>query len=182
MVALDFLTRGKKKVKVLNFNHGTEYGLKMQTFLRDYCASKNIEFCTSTLKGEKERRKSQEEFWRDKRYDFLRSNCDGKPIVTCHHLDDCIETWIFSSLRGKGKLIPYENRGVIRPFLLTPKKELYSWARNKQVVFFEDPSNSDERYTRNLIRNQITPHALKVNPGLHKTIARLVREHFFAEG
>lgn len=176
MVALDFFLKGNKKVKVLNFNHGTAYGFGTQAFLKRFCEEKGLEFVTSNISGEKGSRQSPEQFWREERYKFLRANSDGKPIVTCHHLDDCIETWIFTSLHGNPTVIPYENDGVIRPFLLTPKKELESWAERKGVLFFDDPSNCNDKYMRNLIRMHIVPHAFRVNEGLHKTVARIVRE------
>ena len=46
----------------------------------------------------------------------------------------------------------------------------------KQVPFIEDTSNEDIHYTRNYIRHKLMDNALIVNPGLHKTIARKVKD------
>jgi tRNA(Ile)-lysidine synthase len=92
-------------------------------------------------------------------------------VVTAHHLDDAVETWVFTSLHGESRLIPYSRGNVIRPFLLTPKSELVSWCERRGLAWSEDPSNTDTAYMRNLIRHKILPEALKVNPGL-RTVVR----------
>jgi tRNA(Ile)-lysidine synthase len=92
--------------------------------------------------------------------------------VTGHHLGDAIETWIFTSLHGESKLIPYSRGNVIRPFLITPKEEIRDWASRRGLSWIEDESNSDPKYMRNLIRMAIVPEALKVNPGLGKVIRK----------
>ena len=101
----------------------------------------------------------------------------GKKI-TCHHLNDVAEWWIFSSLNGSGKLIPYENGDVIRPFLTTPKESLVSWCKRKSVPFVTDPGNKNLRFARSRIRNQIMPEALKINPGLLKVLKKKLINSF----
>jgi tRNA(Ile)-lysidine synthase len=132
----------------------------------------NIEFGNITrLKNKSE---SWEEYWRTQRYEWFHSF--DVPIITCHHLDDCAETWIFTSLNGEGRIIPYANKNVIRPFRLNRKSEFTNWCRNKNVPWVEDISNEDTDYMRNFIRHEIIPKALVVNPGLHKVIRKKVLE------
>ena len=97
-------------------------------------------------------------------------------VVTCHHLQDCIEWWLFTSMNGIPRTIPSKNRNIIRPFLITEKSNILSWASRKNVPFVEDPSNIDERYSRNIIRHNIVPHALRVNPGLGTVVKKKVLE------
>lgn len=73
-------------------------------------------------------------------------------------------------MHGRSDAIPYRRKHVIRPFLLNRKQEFRDWAERQRVPFLEDPSNCDTKYTRNLIRRELMPVALKVNPGLHKTV------------
>lgn len=174
MAVLDFLSRGKK-VRAMYFNHGTEYGERCEKFLVDYCKIKDIELCIGKY-GERDLSKSKEEDWRDQRYSFLESNNLGNKIITCHHLDDVIETWIFSSLHGMSKLIPYRRNEVIRPFLLNKKDVFYNWCDRKKIPYIEDPSNKDDDYMRNYIRNNIVKHALVINPGLHKNLKKKIIE------
>jgi tRNA(Ile)-lysidine synthase len=77
-------------------------------------------------------------------------------------------------MNGTGKIIPYENKNVVRPFRLNKKKDLKLWCELKNVPFLEDKTNKDITFTRNYIRHKLMPHALKVNPGLHKVIKKKV--------
>ena len=177
MAALDFLKR-KHDVFVLYFNHGTDYGFKACEFVGNYCADNDIGFLTNVTGPEREKqtRESQEEYWRSIRYDWL-ERCTERQIVTGHHLDDCVETWVMSSMHGTGKIIPYNrNDRVLRPFRLTRKRDLELWASLNNVPHLEDDSNQDTCYTRNYIRHEMMPNVLRVNPGIHKTIAKKVRE------
>ena len=177
MAALDFLKRNHD-VFVLHFNHGTDYGFKALEFVGNYCADNDIGFLTNVTGQEREKqaRESQEEYWRSIRYDWL-ERCTERQIVTGHHLDDCVETWVMSSMHGTGKIIPYNrNDRVLRPFRLTRKRDLELWASLNNVPHLEDDSNQDTCYTRNYIRHEMMPNVLQVNPGIHKTIAKKVRE------
>ena len=177
MAALDFLKR-KHDVFVLHFNHGTDYGFKALEFVSNYCADNDIGFLTNVTGQEREKqaRESQEEYWRSIRYDWL-ERCTERQIVTGHHLDDCVETWVMSSMHGTGKIIPYSrNERVLRPFRLTRKRDLELWANLNNVPYVEDDSNKDTCYTRNYVRHKMMPNVLRINPGIHKTIAKKVRE------
>jgi len=112
-----------------------------------------------------------EEYWRRERYTFLE---ELGPVITCHHLDDCVETYIWSSLHGTPKVIPLTRNNVIRPFLTTRKQDLIYWCESHNVPWIEDESNKNSRYTRNYIRNELIPHALHVNPGLPKLVKKIV--------
>ena len=106
------------------------------------------------------------------RYEFF-SKFDF-PIITCHHLDDCVETYLFSCLRGFQSVIPYSKRNVIRPFLLNEKSVFYKWCEGKNVPFVEDESNLSVDYSRNRIRHNIVPEALLVNPGLKTVVKKMI--------
>ena len=168
MVALDFFINGRKNVTVAHFNHGTEFGHKAEKFVINFCKDKNIPYVLGNIKDDRHPGFSQEEHWRNERHNFFYS-LNGY-VVNAHHLDDAVEWWIFSSLHGKGKLIPYSNKNIIRPFLTTSKESIINWSKNKNVPFMDDPSNKDEKFMRSIIRNKIVPEALRVNPGLRKVI------------
>ena len=79
-------------------------------------------------------------------------------------------------MHGEGKIIPYANKNVVRPFRMTRKRDLELWANLKVVEHKEDDTNADTCYTRNYIRHKMMPHVLRVNPGIHKVIAKKVKE------
>ena len=176
MAALSFLNNGKRSINAVYFNHGTTHAEKAESFVTAYCRDNFIPLKVGKIQNSKPPNKSKEEHWRDERYTFFTTHTSNNPIpiIMGHHLDDAVEWWIFSSLHGESKLIPYYNQAtnVIRPFLLTSKKELIDWLERKNVPYVTDPSNKSDDYMRNYIRNNIVPHASHVNPGLQKVICK----------
>lgn len=169
MALLDFLSR-KHDVTAAFFHHGTETSDHAHGFLTNYLSARGIELLVGNINTEKPVNQSPEEHWRNCRYDFLKS-IDGM-VVTGHNLDDCVETWVWSSLHGKSKLIPHYHSNVMRPLLTTKKSELYSWCISKSVPWMEDSSNKDTKYMRNYIRHEMMENVLKVNPGIYKMIRK----------
>lgn len=179
MAALDFLLRNHR-VTVAYFNHKTEHGAAASTWLREQCRTKypNVKYRESTIQGTCPKGLSKEEWWRKERYEWLTTTFYGEQIITAHHLDDAVETWIWSSLHGTPKLLPYAYDNVIRPFRLNRKRDLELWAKINNVDYIDDPSNTDTSYTRNYIRHEMMPHVLKVNPGIHKLVRKKLVEQF----
>ena len=154
------------------FNHGTETSKKAEKFLRGKFANPLI----GNIRGQKGKGESHEEFWRNERYNYLKSL--KYPVVTGHQLDDCVETWIWSSMHGIPKLPEYYNGTVYRPFLLNRKEKFVEWCKRRGVSWIEDESNKDTRFMRNLIRHELMPNILKVNPGIHKVIKKKLLERY----
>ncbi len=190
MALLHFVLMGKTKagrskegsvgVKVIHVNHGTHYAPKAEEFVVGWC-KKNSIACEVLRLDESEKRVglSSEEFWRNKRYAwFSKFNC---PVMTAHHLNDVAETWLFSCVNGTPSLIPYSHKNVIRPFLLTARKEIENYASSKKIDYVEDPSNSDVSWNRNRIRHNIIPEVLKVNPGYMKVLSKKMKERMLKE-
>ncbi len=120
--------------------------------------------------GSPNKGQSLEDFWRRARYRFLRSF--PEQFITCHHLDDAVETWVWSSLHGNPKIIPVSDAKVIRPFLITEKQDFQNYADRHGLVAVDDPYNRDFSLTRNYIRANIMEHAYRINPGLKKVIRK----------
>ena len=175
MAALDFLRRSHD-VLVLHYNHGTNHGQKAQELVRDYCLEHGIEFTCETNSDVCPKGESLENFWRIKRYNFFEKRRQERSVITCHHLDDVIETWIFTALNGTPYLIPGSRDFYIRPFLMTKSKTLKDWCHRKDVPYVNDPSNLNTRFMRNYIRHELVSKAMVVNPGLHKTIRKKLAE------
>lgn len=118
VVAADFLSR-KYDISCAFFHHGTEFSSVEEAFVDEFCSSRGFKLTKAYIKKSLPLTGSKEQFWRDERYEFLDS-LDGT-VITGHHLDDSIETYIFSALRGSPSTIPYVRNNVLRPFLLTKK-------------------------------------------------------------
>jgi tRNA(Ile)-lysidine synthase len=173
MAVVDFL-RNNHDITLCFFDHGTQHSTEAGVFVSNYSSKNNLPLMYGRVSRDRERDESQEEYWRNERYKFFSTiNAD---IITCHHLDDCVETWVWSSMHGEGKIIPYRNGNVIRPFRMTRKRDFQLWADLKNVPHVEDDSNADTCYTRNYIRHEMMPHVLRVNPGIDKVIAKKVNQ------
>tara|TARA_Y100000034_G_scaffold117414_1_gene156821 strand:+ start:3870 stop:4466 length:597 start_codon:yes stop_codon:yes gene_type:complete len=171
MSVLEFLVRGRREVTVAYFNHATPHGEDAEIFLREFCDRQKLSLVCGYYTNKNKTKKPTESTWRTARYQFLSQFND--PVITAHHLDDVVEWWIFSSMRGNPNLIPIqrEDVNVIRPFLLSRQRELHK--KFREYPHIEDPSNKETVHTRNFIRHEIVPKVLKINPGLHNTIKNL---------
>lgn len=104
-------------------------------------------------------------------------------ILLGQHADDQVETLLLALSRGAG--LPglsgmpavFERSGVLfhRPLLQTPAASLRDWLTRHNIAFVDDPTNSDERYTRNRIRSRLLPMLAEAFPGFRKTFARSAR-------
>jgi tRNA(Ile)-lysidine synthase len=184
MAVTDFLRRNHNCALIF-FDHGTEASAEAMEFLSDFVADRNnqlwdkpiattLRFRVGKIQNQKQKSESWEEYWRNERYAYFHSI--EQPVITCHHLDDCIETWVWSSLHGEGKIIPYQNQNVFRPFRSNKKQDFVNWCRKNNVPWVEDSSNEDTGFIRNFIRKELIDKCLVVNPGLHKVIRKKVLE------
>lgn len=167
---LDFLSNNHE-VDAAFFHHGTEASDNAYDFVFNHCRDNNIPLTVGYIRDEKPKDHSWEEHWRNQRYKFLEQ---FEYVVTGHHLNDCIETYIWSAMHGDAKVIPDTRKNVHRPFLLNPKQEFVDWCTRKGLSWKEDQSNLDDKYMRNYIRKHVVEHAYHINPGIEKVIKKLI--------
>lgn len=181
MVVADFLLKGRKEFKVFYFNHGTVHGEKAEKFVVQWCKDNLVEYEMGHIDNVEEDYSREwngpQEWYRWCRYCFLGSFSDYN-IILAHHLDDVLETWLFSNFHGNGKVIPYTVGNCVRPFLLTTKDRIRAYAERHDVKWIEDESNSEVDYNRNRIRHNIVPEVEVINPGIRKHIARMVKDMY----
>ena len=88
-------------------------------------------------------------------------------ILTAHHADDDLETFIINFSRGTGLDglvgIPSQNEKVIRPLLPFSRQEIENYAYKNNLKWREDSSNSKDKYLRNNVRHSIIPLLKKLN-------------------
>lgn len=163
-------------VTLLHFNHGCQYSDQIEADCHHRVendlngGNDGVKMVVGRIEGECPKGQSLEDFWRRQRYKWLRSF--DEPFITCHHLDDAVETWVWSSLHGNPKLIPASDDKVLRPFLLTEKTDFILYSHKNRLISVPDPYNYETHLTRNYIRANIMPHAYYVNPGLKKVIKK----------
>ena len=101
-------------------------------------------------------------------------------VLLGQHADDQVETVLLALSRGAGLRglsampVQFHRGGVLfqRPLLGVTADALRLWLQTQQIAFVDDPSNGDERYTRNRIRAQLLPALNKVFPQFRQTVAR----------
>jgi len=175
MAVLDFLSNNHN-ITAAYFDHDTDFAKECKFFVKDFCESRDIPCVVGLKLISRPANESLEEHWRNERYKFFHSFDES--VVTGHNLDDVIEWFLFSSIHGQGKIIPYRNKNVIRPFNLTPKRFLEDWCIRKKIPFLLDPSNEDKKFMKSIIRHDILPNVKLINPGIEKTIKKLVEKSY----
>jgi len=103
-----------------------------------------------------------------------------KSIAIAHHADDQIETLLLALSRGAGlpglSAMPqrWTRAGLryYRPLLRVSGADIRRWLAEQGAAFVTDPSNADERYTRNRIRAQVLPALAQCFPQFRDTFAR----------
>lgn len=176
MAALGFLLRGRRDVELLHFDHGTEHGAEARDFILNISEQLKIPCHIGKIEDKMPKGRSAEDWWREQRYAFF-ARFNDLPIITAHHLDDVVETYIFRALHGRAEagMIPIRREHVIRPFLAFEKNKLKKFLK-PELGFVEDPTNGGIEHMRCLIRNRIVPEAFVVNPGLRKTVLRMYNQ------
>ncbi|MDO6459899.1 tRNA lysidine(34) synthetase TilS [Granulosicoccaceae sp. 1_MG-2023] len=124
---------------------------------------------------------SVEALARDARYGFFRSQLQaGDLLLLAQHADDQAETVLLQLLRGAGPAglaampaqAPLGLGSLLRPLLGCNREQLRDYARGHGLQWVEDPSNSDTRFDRNYLREQLTPRLTQRFPAYRRTLAR----------
>jgi len=121
---------------------------------------------------------------RELRYDWfnrLAEHLGFEYILTAHHADDNLETFLINLSRGTGIGgligIPEINENVVRPLLPFSREDIKEYAKSEHLKWREDSSNASNKYLRNKLRHDVIPHLKEVNPQLlqnfNKTIEYL---------
>lgn len=86
---------------------------------------------------------------------------DADHILTAHHQDDEVETFLMRVLDGspfyKYEGIRMEDGRLCRPLLLCPKRIIEGYLAEAGLKWSSDSTNSDDSYRRNFIRHNLLP-------------------------
>ncbi|MGC4041855.1 MAG: tRNA lysidine(34) synthetase TilS [Flavobacterium sp.] len=147
-----------------------------EQFVKSECEKLGVLFFVNhfeTKKFSEEQRLSIQVVARNLRYDWFQTlliNNDYDYILTAHHLDDSLETFLINFTRGSGLEglagIPQQNGNVIRPLLPFSRNDIETFAKENAIFWREDSSNSSDKYFRNKLRHDVIPVLKELNPGL----------------
>lgn len=91
-------------------------------------------------------------------------------ILTAHHADDNLETFLINVMRGTGLEgltgIPQINGKFVRPLLPFSRQEVEAFAKENELTWRDDSSNASTKYLRNKLRHDVIPVLKEINPNL----------------
>lgn len=172
-------------ITMIHVNHGTFMANQYQdSFVKfaDYLKSVSRNKVNSVICENGETKDFSESYLRDIRYGFFDDTMNAvelKHLVVCHHLDDCVESYLMNCLKGQPEHYPIpketirRNYSVVRPFLKTDKDEFISYCVRHEIDKFvvNDVTNMDSKYTRNWVRNELIPMVKMKYSGI-KTVVK----------
>lgn len=163
-----------RDVTLLHFSHTDHAAVKELEVVSNLAYSLNVPLITG-YQNKSQELGNREAQWRDARYAWFDSL--DLPVVTGHTLDDAVEWYLMTCLRGRGEFMPHRRGRVLRPFLLTEKTDLVVYAIKHGLTWWDDPTNHQLDFAlRNRIRNQLVPVAEECEPGLKNVVRRRLVE------
>ncbi len=154
-------------------------------FLRTECEKRNIplEILQADVKAEAMVGEGIEEAGRRIRYGFferLRKEYGYRYVATAHHADDNLETVLLHLTRGSGLhglcgILPHNN-DIIRPLLTCTRAQIEAYCAENGILYVTDSTNTDTAYSRNRVRQLVTPQLKTINPQVVEACTRLTAD------
>ena len=108
---------------------------------------------------------------RELRYEWfetLKNQHNFSHLLTAHHLDDQLETFMINVGRGSGLkgLRGIRSETIVRPLLPFSKSMIVDYAKANAIEWREDASNASDDYLRNQLRHLVIPQWKAANTNL----------------
>ncbi len=165
------------RVTACHLNHNMrDTAMRDMLFSESFCKERNIPFVSKiaekgSIKSELEARRVRYAFFRE-----TQKSLGIEYLATAHNKNDSAETVLLNMLRGAALdglcgISPIDEQ-IIRPLILTSKKEVLDYVKAKNLSYMTDETNLTDIYTRNKLRNKIIPVLEEsFNPNLVDSIA-----------
>jgi tRNA(Ile)-lysidine synthase len=138
-----------------------------ENFVDELAKKYGIPFLSETIDTEKyaeTNKLSTQMAARELRYewfDVLLKDFNYDYVLTAHHADDDLETFLINLSRGTGLRgltgIQEVNDKVVRPLLSFSREEILQYAKTNELYWREDSSNAKTDYLRNKLRHNVIP-------------------------
>ena len=175
------------KLKVAYFDHQLrDASRKEAAHVQQRCKMLHVacvEGRGDTQKFKQTKKLSLEESARLLRYQFLKKEArkfNHAKIVLAHHLNDQVETFFVSLLKGAGLgglsgMKPLDGR-LARPLLTVTKKEILRYLEIRNIHYCVDETNLNEMILRNKVRAKLLPFLEQQFAwNIYKTLPRMMR-------
>jgi len=175
------------KVRAVHVHHGLQAAADgFVTHCEKLCSELGVVLIVQRVDARHAPGDSPEDAARRARYEALDAYARAEGIATialAQHADDQVETVLLALSRGAGLAglagMPARwRRGEVefmRPLLSVSAEVVRATARAQGLRWIEDPTNADERYTRNRIRARLLPVLESTFPQFRSTFARSAR-------
>lgn len=149
------------------------------------CAARNVPLVARHVQV-KRRGRGLEAAAREVRYAALGEaarEAGARIVLTAHHREDRIETFLIQWLRGAGvdglaAFPPARAFGddllLLRPFIDVARADIDGYVAAHQVAYIEDESNDEPALLRNALRADVLPRLDALRPGFRAAAARSV--------
>jgi len=185
---------GFERVQALHVHHGLQADAdSWVAHCERQCAARQVPLTVRAVRVER-RGRGLEAAARDARYLALAQAAQelgAELVMTGHHLDDRLETFLLQWIRGAGldglcgfgerrQLLAGGSAMLVRPLLHFPRESIGQYVQRKSLEFVCDPSNEDVRLDRNAIRLRVVPELARLRPGFRGAADRSIE--LIAEG
>lgn len=187
MVLVDLFSKLDFEIGVAhcNFQLRGEESDKDEDFVRIQCEKYKLKsFIKSfnTNSYAEENKLSIQQAARELRYNWFNELLASEGfdyLLTAHHLDDSLETFLINFTRGTGieglTGIPKVNGKIVRPLLIFSRSVIENYAKENNIEWREDSSNVSDKYFRNKIRHHIVPVLKELNPNLLESFENTIK-------
>ena len=180
------------RVVALHVHHGLQAAADgFEAHVRGVCAALSIALRVARADARAKPGQSPEDAARVSRYTALAGMAGDLHVVLLgQHLHDQAETVLLALSRGAGlpglAAMPesFERHGVCfgRPLLTVPALALRHSLQDRGLAWVEDPTNTDQRHTRNRLRQRLLPLWLELFPHGAQALARTASHAAQAQG
>lgn len=172
----------KFQIAHINYHLRNEDSNLDQKLVSDFCKRYEIPFHLYEVSAKDKKPENSIQNWaRELRYQFFRKiqkDQNLEYLVTAHHLNDQLETFIINLSKAAGikglSGIPANENNIIRPLLNFSKDEIYEFAKENKIEFREDVSNQKTDYLRNKVRHHVVPELEKINGNFLQNFSRSI--------
>jgi tRNA(Ile)-lysidine synthase len=179
------------RFRAVHVHHGLQAGADAWSeHCATVCDALAIPLLTLRVDARAQPGESPEEAARKARYRAIVAHLSaGEALLAAQHRDDQAETLLLQLLRGAGLAglaampawAPFGPGFLARPLLEYSRTDLRAYAQTHGLSWIEDPSNADQRYDRNFLRERVIPVLTQRWPGFGKSLGRSARHCAEAE-
>lgn len=176
----------KNKLHIVHINHHLRSTANLdQQLVEDFSAEYQLDAIFFDWQPTQTDIENQAREFRYQSFNQVAAQFQNPVIITAHHLDDQVETFLMKLVRGgdwrqlAGIQVESlkDDFRIYRPLLNFQKSDLIQFAFERNLKWMEDQTNLDAEYTlRNKLRNQTIPELNQLNPKASQHIAEYAKQ------